>query len=169
VNNIDVTTKILWEMITPSASAKATKMSMSINLNVATIDASAKETLDERPQWHRAYFALANVGKRLGHLGHMKWPFGRSMERVDWITDSSMGCGDCVKEQAWLETDLSIELKVIEFDDEDGIEVLFPLSSSSEGLEGSEKYWFAERGEYRTEPPSESFWLASEIDSVRSH
>jgi hypothetical protein len=132
-------------------------------------DVSAKETLDELPQWYCTYFALASVDKRLGHLGHMKWPFGRSIGRVDWMTDSSMGCGDCVKEQAWLETDLSIELKVIEFGDEDDIKGLFPLSPSSEGLEGSEIQWFAEREEYRSEPLSESFWLASEIDSVRSH
>jgi len=114
------------------------------------------------------HLAFARAGKILGHFEQVNWPSGRCRATAGLLTEWSMVWGDCVKEQSWLDTVLSIEAKVIGFGDEVRIEMWFPLSSASKGLERSETGVLAGRKGYRTPPPSGTRWLASETDLVRS-
>jgi len=117
-----------------------------------------------------SYLAFANPGNFLGHLGHMYWPFGRFIGATAWTLgpasgvrgDDGAGYVSCPSIDPFTDSRAVVLL-------EGEIEVWFALSSSNEGLESVEADELAERERSRTTPPTtETHWLASETDSVRS-
>jgi len=118
-----------------------------------------------------SYLAFANPGNFLGHLGHMYWPFGRCIGATAWTLGPACGVrgNDGARDGSCPGIDPFTDSRAVVLLEEGEIEVWFALSSSSEGLEGVETDELAERERSRTTPPTtETHWLASETDSVRS-
>lgn len=114
--------------------------------------------------------SLACSVKFLGQFGHVNLPVdGGESGTTLWILGTiSKIRGGCVKDESRLDIDPFIDSKFVDPCGEGEMEVWFPLSSSSEGLETVEPIEVSEREGYRTAQPPVTYWLASETDSVRS-
>jgi hypothetical protein len=101
----------------------------------------------------------------------MYWLFGRFIGTTAWTFGPACGVrgDDGVGDVSCPDNDPFTDSRAVVLLEEGEIEVWFVLSSSSEGLEGVETNELAEEERSRTTPPTtETHWLASETDSVRS-
>jgi hypothetical protein len=101
----------------------------------------------------------------------MYWPFGRYIGATALTLGPAGGVrgDDGAGDVSCPSIDPFTDSRAVALLEEGEIEVWFGLSLSNEGLEGVETEESAEEERSRTTPPTtETHWLASETDSVRS-